>query len=84
MSRVPDCSTGTTTVTSKSVLGSTGTCITWYLYKVYQDGPYIRFCRVAPICDIAVYPVIVEAVIVFGICEGFHVNEGGTVLVLSL
>jgi hypothetical protein len=82
MSRVPDCSTGTTTVTSTSVLGSTGTCITWYLYKVYQDGPYIRFCGVPPICDIAVYPVIVAAVILFAICEAFHVIEGGTVLSL--
>ena len=82
MSRVPDCSTGTTTVTSTSVLGSIGTSIIWYLYKVYQDGPYIRFCRVAPICDIAVYPVIVAAVILFAICEAFHVIEGGTVFSL--
>ena len=72
-----------TLVTSISILGSTGTCITWYLYKVYQDGPYIRFCGVSPICDIAVYPVIVAAVILFAICEAFHVIEGGTVFLLS-
>ena len=37
----------------------------------------------SPICDIAVYPVIVAAVILFAICEAFHVIEGGTVFLLS-
>ena len=37
----------------------------------------------SPICDIAVYPVIVAAVILFAISEAFHVIEGGTVFLLS-
>ena len=60
----------------------------WYLYYLVPIQSLPRrslhpILWVSPICDIAVYPVIVAAVILFAICEAFHVIEGGTVLSLQ-